>query len=420
MSMTILDTDFLFLWRLGMTLALAFLIGLEFHQYQKAEGQGIGFGTTRTLTLAGLLGFLLYALDESGWLFALGFGILALWLALYYKRRLEENYPSLIAPLVCLLVYLLGLLSWRAPQWFVVAYAILIAFFLSAKPRIRLFSDTVSGPELTTVAKFVIMAGVILPLLPDQLIASFIPITYQQTWLAVIAISGISYLSYVAQKYLFPSRGILATGLLGGLYSSTAATFVLARHAQKTSDNTLVSPALILASAMMYVRLLALAIILAPGPTLRLILPFTAAIVLSLLVALLLVRMQPRPTDGPHPGPSQHPLEFQMALFFAFLFVLFATVAQFIVSRYSGIGLEWMAFAVGFTEIDPFVLSLLTGHINISLHAAIDAVVIATASNNLLKAGLALGLARNRGVAIGCIWLVLLAVASFAYVLLWP
>src|SRR5574337_1887191 len=116
--MPILDIDLVFLARLGVTVALAFLIGLEFHQYQKAEGQGIGFGTARTLTLTGTLGFLLYALDNSGWLFALGLAVLALWLALYYKRRLEENYLSLIAPLVCVLVYLLGLLSWRTPQWF--------------------------------------------------------------------------------------------------------------------------------------------------------------------------------------------------------------------------------------------------------------------------------------------------------------
>ena len=420
MNATILDIDLSFIWRLGVTLTLAFLIGLEFHQYQKAEGQGIGFGTTRTLTVTGLLGFLLYALDESGWLFALGFAVLSLWLALYYKRRLDEGYLSLMAPVICLLVYLLGLLSWRAPQWFVVAYAILIIFFLNAKPRIRTFADTVPGAELSTVAKFVIMAGIVLPLLPDRQIAAFIPITFQQTWLAVIAISGISYLSYVAQKYLFPSRGILAAGLLGGLYSSTAATFVLARRAKDTPGNSLVSPALILATAMMYVRLLVLAIVLAPGSALRLAPPLIAATMLSVLMCLLLLRLQARPKDGISPVPVRHPLEFQAALFYAALFVLFATATQFIVGRYSGAGLQWLAFVVGFTEIDPFVLSLLTGHIGVSLHAAIDAVVITAASNNLLKTGLALGLARNRSVAIGSAWLVLLALVSFAYVFFWP
>jgi len=110
----------------------------------------------------GLMGFLLYTLDASGILYALGFVVLAVWLALYYHRRLEENYASLMAPVICLLVYILGLLSANAPQWFVAAYAVAILFFLGAKPHIRSFADTLSGDEISTVAKFVIMAGIVL------------------------------------------------------------------------------------------------------------------------------------------------------------------------------------------------------------------------------------------------------------------
>src|SRR5690349_7532207 len=46
-----LDVNAEFAWHFGLVIALAFLIGIEFHQYQRAERQGLGFGTTRTLTL---------------------------------------------------------------------------------------------------------------------------------------------------------------------------------------------------------------------------------------------------------------------------------------------------------------------------------------------------------------------------------
>ncbi|HEV2110214.1 MAG TPA: DUF4010 domain-containing protein [Gammaproteobacteria bacterium] len=416
MKITFLDVDTLFLWRMLLTVSLSFLVGLEFHKYQRAEGQGVGFGTARTLTLVGVMGFLLYALDPSGVLFALGFAVIALWLALYYKRRLDNDYPSLMAPVVCALVYILGLLAANAPQWFVAGYAVVIIFFLSAKPRIRSFADTVSGDEISTVAKFVIMAGIVLPLLPDRQIASFIPVTFRQTWFAVVAVSGVSYLSYVTQAHLFKSRGALLTGLLGGLYSSTATTIVMSHQARNAPTGTLTSPALILATAMMYVRLLALAALLAPVSVGQLAPPFCVAAALSVVAALVLARLQAQAGEAPTAAPDMHPLEFQVALLFALLFVLFATATRYVVGTYSTQGLKVMAFAVGFTEIDPFVLSVLSGQLDISMHAAVDAVVIATASNNILKAVFALTLARNRSVLPACGWLVLLTALSLAYV----
>lgn len=409
--------DTLFLWHAALAVALSFLVGLEFHNYRRSEGDGLGFGTARTLTLVGVAGFMFTILDASRVLFGLGLAVLSLWLALYYRQRLREGHASLIGPLVALLTYVLGLLAQVAPPWFVAGYAVFIIFLLNAKPRIRSFADLVSGAEIATVAKFVIMAGIVLPLLPDRQIADFVPITFRQTWFAVVAVSGISYLSYVLQVYVFKSRGILAAGLLGGLYSSTATTVVLSHKARESVDPQ-ISPALILASAMMYVRLLTLAAVVAPASSQRLAVPFAAAALLSLATAALLLRRRPPAPQAPATPVEQHPLEFQVALLFALLFVVFATATGYVVDHYSSAGLRVMAFVVGFTDVDPFVLSVLSGHLTISVHDAVGAVVIAAASNNLLKAGIALALARNRSVLPACIWLGLLAGVSLLYVAL--
>jgi uncharacterized membrane protein (DUF4010 family) len=417
MNIGFLTVDAAFLLQAGLAVSLSFLVGLESHNYRRTEGEGLGFGTVRTLTLIGTAGFIFAALDTSHLLFCLGLAILALWLALYYRQRLAEGKASLIAPLLALLTYVLGLLAQAAPPWFVAGYAVFIIFLLNAKPRIRSFADTVSGQEIATVAKFVIMAGIVLPLLPDRQIADFVPITFRQTWVAVVAVSGISYLGYVLQTYVFKTRGILAAGLLGGLYSSTATTVALSNRTRLSRD-PLTSPALILATAMMYVRLLALAAVLAPNSVGRLSVPFIAAPALSMLAAILLIRTIPAVPQEPEAEKDRHPLEFQVALLFAALFVIFATATGYVSGHFSGLGLHLLAFVIGFTEIDPFILSVLSGHFSISLHDAVDAVVIAAASNNLLKAGLAAGLARNRSVAPACAWLTLLAGASFLYVLL--
>ena len=45
-----------------------------------------------------------------------------------------------------------------------------------------------------------------------------------------------------------------------------------------------------------------------------------------------------------------------------------------------------MAFLSGFTDIDPFVLAVVGGHFDRAPEVLVFAILIATASNNLLKA----------------------------------
>ncbi len=214
----------------GLTLVLSFVIGLEVHSYRRANQRDLGFGTTRTFTLIGIMGFLLYVLDPHGWLYAAGFLALAGFLWIYYARRVAEPQMSLLSSLLALLTYLVGPIASRFPDWFLILYVVILLLLLGEKPGIRRFSDAFRGKEPVTLAKFLIMAGVILPLLPEKPIAPFINVTYYQIWLAMVVVSGLSYLSYLAQTYFLSERGLLLTGILGGLYSSTATTAVLVKH----------------------------------------------------------------------------------------------------------------------------------------------------------------------------------------------
>jgi len=58
----------------------------------------------------------------------------------------------------------------------------------------------------------------------------------------------------------------------------------------------------------------------------------------------------------------------------------------FVTKHYGSWGLNAFSFIVGFSDIDPFVLSLLTGKYNVSVDQVATAIVIATGSNNILKA----------------------------------
>ena len=408
------------------TAMLSFLLGLELHSYRRAQDEGIGFGTTRTLTLIGAAGFVLWLLDgaQPRGLYLGGLLVLALWLAVDLARRAAHGVENggdsggaLLPALIALLAFALGPLVLTEPAWLVASVLIVAILMLAEKPLIRRLSDAMPAAEGVTLAKFMILAGLVLPLLPDTPIPGLPAITYAKVWLAVVVISGISYLGYLAHAYFFPKAGTLLTGVLGGLYSSTAATVVLARQARADVGIAAQAPAAtVLATAMMYLRLWLVIVVLGHwSAALRLALPFGLLLAGSLAVAAWLWQRGRGATVVTTRLAPHNPLDLPVAFLFAGLFVAFAALTAFVTGHYGATGLHVLSFLVGFSDIDPFVLSLLAGHYPIGDPAITAAILIASGSNNLLKAGYALALSRQRSMLPAAAWLVLSLLLSLAW-----
>lgn len=404
------------------TAVFGFLIGLEWHSYRRAANKSVGFGSTRTLTLLSIFGYGLAVIDPGFIAYGVGLLILGVLLSLAYWYRLNKAQDDrLLSSLLALVVFLLGPLSLHGPVWLPIVFLIVVLLLLGEKPGIRRFADAFHHDEAITLVKFLLMAGVILPLLPDRQIASFINITWHQVWFAVIVVSAISYLSYLAQTYFFPSRGVLLTGILGGMYSSTAATVVLGKRAlrQSAAQTRLIGIAVLLATTMMYLRLWVLILALGHSNTAwRLAVPFALLILSTAALAWWqyhTANIESAPQTEP---PPNHPLEFSTALLFAFLFVLFATITHFVVTDYGVNGLHVLSFMVGFTDIDPFILSLLDGKFHVSDNALEIAILIASGSNNLLKAGYTIALSRNPALFGSAAWLIATFALSLGYIAL--
>ena len=400
-----------------MTVAFSFVVGLEFRSYHQANDYKLHFGSTRTFVLIGILGFILHTIDTSQLLFAAGLLLLGGLLLVFYWRLSAIKQFSLFSTIFLLLIYLIGPIANQFPSWFLVLYVVVLILSLSEKKLIHHFSDQLANEEIATLAKFFIISGVILPLLPDQPIAPMLPVSYYRVWLAVIIVSGFSYLSYLINSYFFKSRSLLITGLLGGLYSSTAATVVIGRRARglDSASGRNVSSALIMATTMMYIRLLAIIFMFDRGVALQLLAPFSSIIAMSLLAVIGLLKVRNHAPELHDVTDIKHPLELSTAILFALLFMLFAFLTQYVTSTFGSHGLKSLAIIVGFTDIDPFILSLLGGKFTVSESAIVSAVVLASGSNNLLKATYAIALARNRSVLFAAAWLTFLFAISIIY-----
>lgn len=102
-------------------------------------------------------------------------------------------------------------------------------FLLVLKSTLEGLTKRVPPEEIFTFTKFLLLTAVILPVLPRAQFTQF-QINPFKTWLVVVAVSTVSYGSYLLLKVTHSRNGVLLSALLGGAYSSTVTTIALARR----------------------------------------------------------------------------------------------------------------------------------------------------------------------------------------------
>ena len=355
------------------------LIGLSLRRISlKREGETTLFGTDRTFTFIGILGYLLYILDPTDYrLFMGGGAVLGLLLALnYYVKQAQFHVFGVTTIIIALITYCIAPIVATQPSWFYVMVIVTVLLFTELKHTFTELAQRMKNDEMITLAKFLAISGIILPMLPDDNLIPGINLTPYSIWLATVVVSGISYLSYLLKRYVFRESGILVSGIVGGLYSSTATISVLARKSRKVSAQEAPEyvAAMLLAVSMMFLRFLILIGIFSIGAlTIYPYLLIMSAVAAG--TAWFLHSRWKRPAmsetvDEDEDGSN--PLEFKVALIFAVLFVVF-TIATHYTLIYAGEGgLTLLSFVSGFSDITPFILNLLqgTGNVPVSLITA--------------------------------------------------
>ena len=356
------------------------LIGLSLRRISlKREGETTLFGTDRTFTFIGILGYLLYILDPVDYrLFMGGGAVLGVLLALnYYVKQAQFHVFGVTTIVIALITYCIAPIVATQPSWFYVMVIVTVLLFTELKHTFTELAQRMKNDEMITLAKFLAISGIILPMLPNENLIPDVNLTPYGIWLATVVVSGISYLSYLLKRYVFRESGILVSGIVGGLYSSTATISVLARKSRKASPQEAPEyvAAMLLAVSMMFLRFLILIGIFSVA-TLTVIYPYLLIMsAVSAGAAWFLHSKWKRPavsgvTDEDEDGSN--PLEFKVALIFAVLFVVF-TIATHYTLTYAGKGgLTLLSFVSGFSDITPFILNLLqgTGSVPVSLITA--------------------------------------------------
>ncbi|MFY9085325.1 MgtC/SapB family protein [Aliarcobacter cryaerophilus] len=398
-------------------LIFSFIIGLEVRAYLTKFHENdarVFFGTTRTYAFLGILGFILYEIEPKNFsLFIVGFLSITFLYSILYKKMLDTDKNSILLYIVSIIVYSFGPLIGIFPLWISALIFVLVIFLLNSKNRILTFHPKINIYELETFGKIILLSAVVLPLLPTDNNIPYLGISLYKIWLTVVVISTISYISYLVQKYIFPSKGVLLTGILGGAYSSTATTVVLSKKAQAVEDTNMFTASIMSATFMMYLRLIIIAAIFNFEVLKVIVTPYIVFGFITLIISFVYYKKATNETSKIE-TEDRNPLELGTAFVFAILFIVTMFITNFVVNNYGTTGLNILSFIIGMTDIDPFILALLTGKYNIDAVAVASAMLIATGSNNILKALYAVWFGKKKAVS-SAFWLIILGFLTIGF-----
>jgi uncharacterized membrane protein (DUF4010 family) len=381
--------------RLAMAVALAVFMGLAFEETYKTEERSRP-GGIRTFPMLAMCGATLYLIEPAqAFAFIAGLLGLAAWLHAYLRSApAKPEAPTFMVPASNLLAYVIGAIALMQPPWVAVALTVAAVLLLGTRERLHRLIHIVPRDELLTLGMFLILVGIILPLVPHEPVSSLTPLTPYGVWLAVVTVCTLSYLSYLLQRYAPIKNAALLPAVLGGAYSSTATTVVLAKRLRETKQASAdISAGIVAATAIMYVRLgvvvalfdIHIALTLAPA----------LAALCAIGAALAIYewrRPRARSTKTNLAVLPKNPLQIPAALIFAALIVVISVISAWVHGAFGESGILVLSAVVGASDIDPFVLNIAQGGVaGMSIANLSAAVLIAASSNNVAKAAYAIG-----------------------------
>ncbi len=373
--------------KIVLVLFLSFLIGIEREEHKKRV-EHYAFGGVRTFPLIGLIGYSIAVMAQGQLLpVTLGFVVVAGFLLLSYWRKLTSaETAGVTTEMSGLATYVVGALVYYGHFWIATTLAVASALLLELKAALDGLTKRISPEEILTFTKFLLLSVVILPVLPDKAFGPF-QINPFKTWLVVVAVSSISYGSYVLQKLTKGHGGVILAAILGGAYSSTVTTVALAKRSASGEHRHLFSGSILVASGIMYLRLVVLVGFFNHELMVKLAPSFIVLAALATGVGWFWSRLREADSRGVNREfEPKNPLELGAAFLFALIFLIMLVATRLAVQYLGQGGVYGLATITGVTDVDPFIMSMTQAAGTLApLQVASAAVLIAAASNNLVK-----------------------------------
>jgi uncharacterized membrane protein (DUF4010 family) len=376
------------------------LIGIERGFDLRDLKPGTRVAGVRTFTLLGLVSGLAGLAGRFGQPFAAGALVAgaAAVLAIGYAHRPDlKQKPDATTPVAALATLGLGFFAGLGEPGFAVAGATIVTLLLALKGELHGLLKKLDDADVKALARYAVIAGAVLPFLPNGHYGPLGAWNPQRLWLVVVLVTGFSFLGYVANRIFGERHGTIATGLIGGAYSSTAVTQALAQRLGSNREGGAEPAGIALATAVMYLRVPVLIAVFAT----RVLLPISVLLLPAVIVAwgagYWLYRKAPKHQGPPPPG---NPIALLPALGFVAFVAVAAVAARWAQGSFGQSGLAVLLLIIGSMDVDVAIVTLgglPAGAISPLVAAmAISGTIIV---NMAVKIGITLVYARSRGMS---------------------
>lgn len=355
------------------------------------EGLHGGLGA-RTFALLTLLGWISVKVGGGGQAMPIAVqAFAAVMVGLFYfqtsspDRGLTTEVAALAAPLLGMLLTRDALLA--------VALSVIMTLLLLSKPWFRAWIPKLQREDLIATIQLLIVFAILLPLLPTRVLDPWGALSPQKVGWMVALIAAVDFLGYALNRVLGSRRGAVMTGVVGGMVSSTVVTVTMSRQAKE--DPTLRNSgqvAVMLACAIMAVRVAVLAgLVGGPGLFRALLLPMAAMVATLLLAAWWTFRTSRGSSVGTQDMPLRNPFHLKRAVGWGLALATVLLVSAAARAWFGDRGLLVAAGFSGLADVDPITLAVSSQLHTTSLPVptAVVAIVVAIAANTLAKAGFA-------------------------------
>jgi uncharacterized membrane protein (DUF4010 family) len=307
----------------------------------------------------------------------------------------DEADRGLTTEFAILLMYGVGAYVIVGDMRIAVAVGAGVAVLLQFKPELHGIAARLGDEDLRAIMQFALITCIVLPVLPNKAYGPYAVLNPRQVWLMVVLIVGISLGGYIAYKFFGARAGVLASGILGGLISSTATTASYARrNAAAPAASPLDALVIAIASSMVYARVLTEIAVVAPGFLRQAVVPIGVMALVSIASALVWTwRSTDRTTELPEQG---NPTRLGSAVLFGGIYALVLFALAVVKDQLGNQGLYAVAALSGLTDMDAITLSTaqITRQASGDGSAGIDPatgwrlIVVAAIANLVFKAGI--------------------------------
>lgn len=379
-------------------LASGLLIGTERGWKLKDQKPGTRVAGVRTFSMLGMgsgVAGLIAMRGSPVAAAAVVLGMVAI-MAIAYARELRAQHDSTSA-VAALVTIAIGFLAGNGEPALAIASAAVAVALLALRTELHGFVDKLEADDVKALARYAIIAGAILPFLPNGHYGPLGAWNPQKLWLVVVLVTGFSFLGYIANRIFGERHGTIATALIGGAYSSTAVTQSLAQRLGSEERGGAEPAGIALATAVMYVRVLILVGVLAT----RVLIDFALLMLPALLVAWLagfwLYRNAPK-NDAP--SPPGNPIAILPALGFLAFVAVAAVAARWAAGRFGEQGIATLLLITGTMDVDTAIITL-GGLDPKAIGAGLAALALAgtVIANMFVKLGITLAYARSKGTS---------------------